>query len=191
MAKKLLDPGFLAGMQPKSFRDALSGDSIVSFPNFRISSHRGMPSLWFSEEEFLHLAKPFEFALVGRFPLKRPTLDSIRKFFFGLKLSGDFSVTLLDQTNVLIKLHNDLDYARVFAHRSYLVFGCFMKVIKWSLFLISLRNHRLCLFGCLSLVYALTFSLLAFCSVWVPFSVDRYKLIMPLLLDLDLLWLVF
>ncbi|KAI0494577.1 hypothetical protein KFK09_024718 [Dendrobium nobile] len=132
MAKKLLDPGFLAGMQPKSFRDALSGDSIVSFPNFRISSHRGMPSLWFSEEEFLHLAKPFEFALVGRFPLKRPTLDSIRKFFFGLKLSGDFSVTLLDQTNVLIKLHNDLDYARVFAHRSYLVFGCFMKVIKWS-----------------------------------------------------------
>ncbi|KAI0501645.1 hypothetical protein KFK09_016590 [Dendrobium nobile] len=132
MAKKLLDPGFLAGKQPKSFRDALSGDSIDSFPDFRISSNRGMPSLWFSEEEFLHLAKPFEFALVGRFPLKCPTLDSIRKFFFGLKLSGEFSVTLLDQTNVLIKLHNDLDYARDFAHRSYLVFGCFMKVIKWS-----------------------------------------------------------
>ncbi|XP_020683296.1 uncharacterized protein LOC110100216 [Dendrobium catenatum] len=133
MAKKLLDPGFLAGKQPKSFRDALSGSTDANlFPDFRISSHRGMPSLWFSEEEFLHLAKPFEFALVGRFPLKRPSLDSICKFFFILKLSGDFSVTLLDQANVLIKLDNDLDYARVFAHRSYKIFGCFMKVIKWS-----------------------------------------------------------
>ncbi|PKU86880.1 hypothetical protein MA16_Dca017308 [Dendrobium catenatum] len=133
MAKKLLDPGFLAGKQPKSFKDVLSG-SIESngFPDSRTSSNRGMPSLWFSEEGFLHLAKPFEFELVGKFPLKRPSLDSIRRFFFNLKLFGDFSVTLLDQVNVLIKLANDMDYARIFAHRSYFVFGCFMKVIKWS-----------------------------------------------------------
>ncbi|PKU78491.1 hypothetical protein MA16_Dca015772 [Dendrobium catenatum] len=133
MAKKLLDHGFLAGKQPKSFKDALSGSVEANdFPNFRISSNRGMPSLWFSEEEFFHLAKPFEFALVGRFPLKRSSLDSIRRFFFILKLSGDFSVTLLDQANVLIKLANDMDYARVFAQRSYFVYGCFIKVIKWS-----------------------------------------------------------
>ncbi|PKU60673.1 hypothetical protein MA16_Dca028358 [Dendrobium catenatum] len=133
MAKKLLDLGFFSGKQPKSFKDALSGsvDSNV-FPEFRISSNRGMPSLWFSEEEFLHLAKPFEFTLVGRFPLKRPSLDSIRRFFVILKLSREFLVTLLDQANVLIMLANDMDYARVLAHRSYLVYGCFMKVIKWS-----------------------------------------------------------
>ncbi|KAI0494929.1 hypothetical protein KFK09_025075 [Dendrobium nobile] len=80
----------------------------------------------------MHLAKPFEFALVGKFPLKRLVLDAIRRFFFNLKLSGDFSVTLLDQSNVLIKLANDLDYGRVFAHRSYFVYGCFMKIVKWS-----------------------------------------------------------
>ncbi|KAI0488610.1 hypothetical protein KFK09_028449 [Dendrobium nobile] len=114
MAKKLLDPGFLAGKQSKSFKEVLSGsDESKGFPDYRISSIRGMPALWFSEDEFLHLAKPFEFALVGKFPLKRPALDSIRRFFFNLKLSGDFFVTLLDQANVLIKLSNDLDYGRV------------------------------------------------------------------------------
>ncbi|XP_020699241.1 uncharacterized protein LOC110111628 [Dendrobium catenatum] len=91
-----------------------------------------MPTLWFSEDEFLHLAKPFEFALVGKFPLKRPALDSICRLFFNLKLSGNFSVTLLDQANMLIKLSNDLDYGMVFAHRSYFVYGYFKKVIKWS-----------------------------------------------------------
>ncbi|PKU82066.1 hypothetical protein MA16_Dca004083 [Dendrobium catenatum] len=91
-----------------------------------------MSALWFSEDEFMHLAKPFEFALVGKFPLKRPVLDAIRRFFFNLKLTGDFSITLLDQSNVLIKLSNDLDYGRIFAHRSYFVYGCFIKIIKWS-----------------------------------------------------------
>ncbi|KAL0921471.1 hypothetical protein M5K25_008547 [Dendrobium thyrsiflorum] len=43
-----------------------------------------------------------------------------------------FSVTLLDPRHVLIKLENDLDYSRIFAHRSYYVFNCYMKVIKWS-----------------------------------------------------------
>ncbi|XP_020678725.1 uncharacterized protein LOC110096915 [Dendrobium catenatum] len=133
MANKRLDPGFLAGKSSKSFKDALSGpvDANV-FPDLRVSTIRGMPALWFSEDEFMHLAKPFDFALVGKFPLKRPALDAIRRFFFNLKLTGDFSVTLLDQSNVLIKLSNDLDYDRIFAHRSYFVYGCFMKIIKWS-----------------------------------------------------------
>ncbi|XP_020702616.1 uncharacterized protein LOC110114173 [Dendrobium catenatum] len=133
MANKRLDPGFLVGKHSKSFKDALSSvEASNSFPDFRFSTIRGLPALWFSDEEFMHLAKPFEFALVGKFPIKRPDLDSIRKFFFNLKLSGDFSVTVLDQSNVLIKLSNDLDYGRIFAHRSYFVFGCFMKIIKWS-----------------------------------------------------------
>ncbi|KAI0530955.1 hypothetical protein KFK09_000504 [Dendrobium nobile] len=133
MANKRLDAGFLAGKSSKSFKDALSGpvDANV-FPDLRVSTIRGMPALWFSEDEFMHLAKPFDFALVGKFPLKRPALDAIRRFFFNLKLTGDFSVTLLDQSNVLIKLSNDLDYGRIFAHRSYFVYGCFIKIIKWS-----------------------------------------------------------
>ncbi|KAI0495361.1 hypothetical protein KFK09_025511 [Dendrobium nobile] len=83
-------------------------------------------------EEIRALAKPFEFALVGRFPGRRPTVDAIRKFCFNLKLIGDFSVTVLNARNVLIKLVNDFDYCRIFAHRSYFVQNCLMKVVKWS-----------------------------------------------------------
>ncbi|KAI0515927.1 hypothetical protein KFK09_008598 [Dendrobium nobile] len=55
-----------------------------------------------------------------------------KKFSFSLKLKAEFSVTVLDQTHVLIKLSNDLDYSRVFCHRSYMVNNCFMKITKWS-----------------------------------------------------------
>ncbi|KAH0433801.1 hypothetical protein IEQ34_026932 [Dendrobium chrysotoxum] len=59
---------------------------------------------------------------IGFFPSRRPSLDSIRRFFFNLKLTADFSITLLDSSHVLIKLLNDMDYSRVFCHISYLVF---------------------------------------------------------------------
>ncbi|PKU74261.1 hypothetical protein MA16_Dca003464 [Dendrobium catenatum] len=92
MAFKRSDPGFLEGKHSKSFIEVLSGSVVSkSFPNFRVSTIRGLSALWFLEDEFLHLAKPFDFALVGKFPLKRLTLDSIRRFFFNLKLSADFS----------------------------------------------------------------------------------------------------
>ncbi|KAH0450264.1 hypothetical protein IEQ34_020956 [Dendrobium chrysotoxum] len=94
----------------------------------------GLTALWISKEEVLHLVKPFDLALIGKFPLCRPVLDSICKFFFNLKLTSAFSVTLLDQCDVLIKLSNDFDYGRVFAHRSYYVSNYFMKLIKWSPF---------------------------------------------------------
>ncbi|KAL0913490.1 hypothetical protein M5K25_016955 [Dendrobium thyrsiflorum] len=116
---KSVDVGFLAGnSSSKSFRDALSG-SVSSFPDLKISTHRGMPSLWISEAEVLSLALPFEFSLVGKFPSHRPSLEAIRNFFFNLKLNGEFSVTVLNAKNVLIKLVNDLDYYHVFAHLSF------------------------------------------------------------------------
>ncbi|KAH0454618.1 hypothetical protein IEQ34_016542 [Dendrobium chrysotoxum] len=78
--------------------------SSVSFLDLKISSHRGVPSLWISEEEILTLAAPFKFALVSKFPGRRPSLDVSKKFFFNLKLIGDFSVTVLNPKHVLIIL---------------------------------------------------------------------------------------
>ncbi|KAL0910208.1 hypothetical protein M5K25_021163 [Dendrobium thyrsiflorum] len=100
------DPGFLNGsFKSRSFVDALSGSSSPGcFPELRQCSFRGLPSLWISEEEIMSLSVPFQFALVGFFPTRRPSLD--------------FS--------------NDIDYSRVFCHRSYLVNNCFMKLTKWS-----------------------------------------------------------
>ncbi|KAH0456676.1 hypothetical protein IEQ34_014583 [Dendrobium chrysotoxum] len=70
--------------------------------------------IWISEEEIVVLAAPFEFFLVENFPSNHPSLESIRKFFFNLKLISDCSMTLLDAKNVLTKLSNDLDYYRFF-----------------------------------------------------------------------------
>ncbi|KAL0919993.1 hypothetical protein M5K25_009089 [Dendrobium thyrsiflorum] len=121
-------------MATKRFTDpALSGSSSdVRSPDVKISSFRGLLSLWISELEIRALAAPFQFALVGFFPSKRHSLDSIRRFFFNLKLNGEASVTLLDHLHVLIKLENDLNYYKVFCHRSYLVHNCYMKLTKWS-----------------------------------------------------------
>ncbi|PKU71627.1 hypothetical protein MA16_Dca004469 [Dendrobium catenatum] len=133
MASKLCDPGFLEGSSSfRSFLYVLSGSSVASFPELRVSSFRGIPSLWSSDEEINALVVPFQFSLVGFFPTKRPSLDSIRRFFFNLKLNGEFLVTLLDQKHFLIKLKNDLDYCRMFFHISYVVFNYFMKLTKWS-----------------------------------------------------------
>ncbi|PKU85437.1 hypothetical protein MA16_Dca003176 [Dendrobium catenatum] len=108
---KLRDPGFLGGFSySRSFLEALVGtSSSSSYPYFRTSTFRGLPSLWISDQEIKDLATPFQFSLVGFFPSKRPSLDSIRNFFYNLKLNGDISVTLLDPSHILIKLANDLD----------------------------------------------------------------------------------
>ncbi|PKU71473.1 hypothetical protein MA16_Dca004315 [Dendrobium catenatum] len=133
-SSRLRDSGFLPGFSPLSFKEPLYGSSSSSvvFPELKVSSFRGIPSLWISELEIESLAASFEFALVGKFPASRPSLDAIRKFFFNLKLKGDVFVTVLNQRNVLIKFFNELDYCQIFAHRSYFVNNCFMKLIKWS-----------------------------------------------------------
>lgn len=132
---KPLDPGFLAGKPiSRSFKDALSGNSSMSasFPDLRPTTHRGMASLWISEDEIWALAAPFEFSLVGKFSLRRLRLDVLRQFFFNLKLTCDFYVTLLDPRHVLIRLSTDLDYSCVFGRRSYYVNNCQMRLLKWS-----------------------------------------------------------
>ncbi|KAH0454457.1 hypothetical protein IEQ34_016381 [Dendrobium chrysotoxum] len=65
----VIDPGFLNGKDSiRSFRDDLNGVSSSSiFPDLKVTSHRGLPTLWISKEEVLALAAPFEFALVEKF----------------------------------------------------------------------------------------------------------------------------
>ncbi|KAI0531474.1 hypothetical protein KFK09_001029 [Dendrobium nobile] len=133
-ASRLHDLGFLDGIsQSHSFREVLSRtSSMSSFPPLKVSSCHGLHALLIYDEELHVLAAPFEFVFVGKFPGSHPSLESIRKFFFNLKLNGEFSVTVLNTNNVLIKLKNDLDCCRVFAHRSYFVNNCYMKLVKWS-----------------------------------------------------------
>ncbi|KAH0465706.1 hypothetical protein IEQ34_005809 [Dendrobium chrysotoxum] len=91
---KLFNPDFLGcNPNPKSFLDALSVlASFVGFPDLKIATFSGLPSLWISEEEISDLAAPFTFSLVGKFPNHRPPLD----------LFSEFSMTFLDAKHALI-----------------------------------------------------------------------------------------
>ncbi|PKU86257.1 hypothetical protein MA16_Dca002088 [Dendrobium catenatum] len=109
----------------------MQGDNA---PKFTQSTLNGVPAVLISDEDVLKLASPFQFTLVGKFALRRPNLDSIRSFFANLKLSGFYSVGLLDSRHVVIQLSNDLDYSRVFARRSYFISNCQMRVLKWTPF---------------------------------------------------------
>ncbi|KAH0457415.1 hypothetical protein IEQ34_012730 [Dendrobium chrysotoxum] len=83
-ANRFLDPDFLNGSKKlHSFLDALSGSaSDVYFSEIKMTNFRTLPSVWILEEEIISLAAPFQYALVGFFPSRHPSLDSIYKFFF-------------------------------------------------------------------------------------------------------------
>ncbi|KAL0913537.1 hypothetical protein M5K25_017002 [Dendrobium thyrsiflorum] len=104
----------------RSFKEVVSGNTSSgdSIPSLAHSSMNGVPAIIFSDEEVLKLASPFQFTLVGKFTLRRPNLDAIRAFFNNLKLSGVFSVGLLDSRHVAIQLSNDLDYNQATAART-------------------------------------------------------------------------
>ncbi|KAL0917056.1 hypothetical protein M5K25_012097 [Dendrobium thyrsiflorum] len=82
--------------------------------------------------KFLRLLRLLSLLWLNNFLPIDPPLMLFAIFFFNLKLIGEFSVTVLNPKNVLIKLVNDLDYYRVFAHHSYFINNCYMRVIKWS-----------------------------------------------------------
>ncbi|KAI0524771.1 hypothetical protein KFK09_004156 [Dendrobium nobile] len=120
----------------RSFKDVLAGSLSQgeNAPKLTQSVLNGVPAVLISDEDVLKLASPFQFTLVRKFALRRPNLDSVRSFFSNLKLSGFYSVGLLDSKHVAIQLSNDLDYLRVFARRSYFINNCQMRVLKWTPF---------------------------------------------------------
>ncbi|KAL0923443.1 hypothetical protein M5K25_007500 [Dendrobium thyrsiflorum] len=125
------NPWFAKDSKSRSFKEVVEGASGVKI-DFVHSTVKGLPALLFEDSVVSKLAAPFSFTLVGKFMLKRPNIDTIRKFFVNLKLSGTFSVGLMDQRHIAIQLSNDLDYSRIFARRVYYILGCQMRLLKWS-----------------------------------------------------------
>ncbi|KAL0923173.1 hypothetical protein M5K25_007218 [Dendrobium thyrsiflorum] len=87
------DPGFLVGKnQSKSFKEVLAtSDTSIDFPELKVTTLRGLLALWISKGKVLHLAKPFEYALVGKFPLRQPVI----KLTPYLDLSEESSIVLV------------------------------------------------------------------------------------------------
>ncbi|KAI0493542.1 hypothetical protein KFK09_023660 [Dendrobium nobile] len=71
-------------------------------------------------------------ALIGLDDLNFVLADSGREIQF--REEHFYSVGLLDSRHVAIQLSNDLDYSRIFARRSYFIFNCQMRILKWTPF---------------------------------------------------------
>ncbi|XP_020675110.2 uncharacterized protein LOC110094257 [Dendrobium catenatum] len=129
-----LDAEEASPSKSRSFKDVLTCSSGDTLPSLTPSTFNGVPAVLISDDDVLKLASPFRFTLVGKFGVRCPNLDAIRSFFGNLKLSGFYSVGLLDSKHVAIQLSNDLDYSRIFARRSYFIFNCHMRILKWTPF---------------------------------------------------------
>ncbi|KAL0905689.1 hypothetical protein M5K25_024129 [Dendrobium thyrsiflorum] len=103
----------------------------------------GCSALIFDDSVVSMLVAPFALTLVGKFMLRRPNLDVIRKFFVNLKLSGSFHSGLLDLRHISIQLSNDLDYSRIFSRRAFYIQGVKRDYSNGHRILMFIRNPPL------------------------------------------------
>ncbi|KAL0923884.1 hypothetical protein M5K25_004670 [Dendrobium thyrsiflorum] len=107
----------------------LSKDVVAGFSNSKNIDFSFKKS---SIKDIVKLAAPFQFTFVGKLVMCHPNFDFILGFFRNLKLSGNFSVGLLDPKHVAIQLSNDLEYSPIFSRRSYYISNSQMRLVKWS-----------------------------------------------------------
>lgn len=126
--------GDLSQPPGKTFADVLlsSQQNSASADLGSLGVHRGEPALLLSKQDLVRLAEPYKNALIGRFALKRPSMDVIRKFFTSLGLKGACSVWLLDAKHVLIRPALDEDYSRLFVRRTWFIHSFPMTLSKWT-----------------------------------------------------------
>ncbi|XP_027166481.1 uncharacterized protein LOC113766495 [Coffea eugenioides] len=126
-------PSVSPSFQAKFFSALFSSSSQQRSPVVAaVSTHRGEPAISFAREAIEAVAQPFCFSLVGKFARKRPLMEDIRKFFLSLDLKATFSIGLLDARHVLIRLHNEADFLRVWTRNVWYILGSPMRVFKWT-----------------------------------------------------------
>ena len=112
------------------FAGSQRADPAIAFR--QSSTHRGELAIFFTEEEINIMATPFKLSLVGKFSFSHPPIDIIRKFFVTLGLKGNVDISLLDPRHILIQLHLEEDYPRIWLRQSWFIDGRAMRIFKWS-----------------------------------------------------------
>lgn len=77
------------------------------------STHRGQPTILFSQSNLATLLIPYRFILVDKFSHARLFMENLYKFFQYLNLKEDDSVGLLDARQVIICLTNKANFLQL------------------------------------------------------------------------------
>ena len=86
----------------------------------------------FNAADITIVASLFRFTLVGKFSKGRPLLPDLCKCFFSLDLKDSVFVGLLDSRHVLLRFNGEADFLREWSRNLWYVYGCPMRVFKWT-----------------------------------------------------------
>ena len=136
-------PSRLEGGQPassspsfrtKAFSELFANvaSSQTSQVQATMSTHMGEPAVVFKAADMSAVASQFRFILVGKFSKGRPALLELRKLFNTLDLKDTVTGGHLDGRHVLITLNNEADFLRVWSRSIWYIYGCPMRVFKWT-----------------------------------------------------------
>lgn len=106
-------------------------------------THKGFPSIAFTDSSMTDLSKPFSWALIGKFShgynkqdpkLGRPSVEDLQKYFVSMDFKGSFQLGLLDNRHLLIQFQLEIDYLRLYSRMVWYIRGISMRIFKWSPF---------------------------------------------------------
>lgn len=111
----------------------------MQFTDAKEGTHKGFPSLLFGELHIAHLTSSYGWTLIGKFSqgynktdpkLGRPSVEveDLQKDFLTLDLRSSFSIGLLDNRHLLIKLHCEEDYLRVYSRTVWYIGAVTMRI---------------------------------------------------------------
>ncbi|KAL6550647.1 hypothetical protein OROMI_021135 [Orobanche minor] len=98
----------------------------------QIVERDGRRVISFSAQELDELVAPFKYTLVGKFSYGFPSMKTLRLVTGNLSLKEDFSVALLEERHVIIRLRCEEDYTRLWCRQVWFMAGFGMRVFKWT-----------------------------------------------------------
>ncbi|GAA0145553.1 hypothetical protein LIER_05724 [Lithospermum erythrorhizon] len=94
--------------------------------------YQGKPTVVIPISEKHALVEKLQYVLVGKFSHGRPPMDTIKKFFLGLKLKGSCNSASYDYKHIFIECAWKDDFYRLWLELKWIIAGYVMRVFKWS-----------------------------------------------------------
>ncbi|GAA0160853.1 hypothetical protein LIER_17310 [Lithospermum erythrorhizon] len=114
-------------------KDTSSYASQPPMPELKPTSMKdGNPSVVFKVSDKHKYINKMKHVLIGKFSHGRPAIGLIKEFFVGLKLKGEYNVSLYDTKHLFIECSLMEDFTRLWMRITWYVKGFAMRMFKWT-----------------------------------------------------------
>ncbi|GAA0142557.1 hypothetical protein LIER_35591 [Lithospermum erythrorhizon] len=96
------------------------------------STKEGNPAVVFKASDKAKYLTNMKYVLVGKFSHGRPPIRFIKEFFIGLKLKGEYNISLYDTKHLFIECSLMEDFTRLWMRITWYVKGFPMRMFKWT-----------------------------------------------------------